>query len=163
MLIGIVAMTPEGLIGNEDGLPWHIPSDLAFFKKITTGKTLIVGSKTFETLPPLPDRDIIVMSRDVKLDIDDVRVVNSLEELGEEILDEKINIVAGGAEIYKLLMPFCDFFYVTEVFDRMARGETYFPVDDLHELFKLNRYDLQIDEKTDTPLIFKLYEKKERI
>lgn len=164
MLIGIVAMTPEGLIGTEDGLPWHIPSDLKFFKEITQGKTLVVGHTTYKTLPPLPGRDIIVMSRNESLEIEDkdVRIVHSLEELKDIILDDELTMVAGGAEIYKLLMPFCDYFYVTEVFAKNLKGEVKFPLDDFYDLFEVKRYDLKTDEKTDTPLIFKLYKKRKR-
>lgn len=164
MLIGIVAMTPEGLMGTEDGLPWHIPSDLKFFREITNGKTLIVGHTTYNTLPPLPGRDIIVMSRNEDLELEDegVRIVHSLEELQDVILDDELTMVAGGAEIYKLLMPFCDYFYVTEVFAKNLKGEVLFPLDDFYDLFEVQRYDLKTDEATDTPLIFKLYKKRKR-
>lgn len=164
MLIGIVAMTPDGLIGSAEGLPWHIPTDLKFFKNVTKDKTIIVGKTTYDTLPPLKDRKIIVMSRDEELEIeeDSVKTVKSLEDLRETVIDDEISYVAGGAQMYKLLMPFCDYFYVTEVFKKDAVGEVYFPLDDFYDFFELKQYDLQIDEKTETPLIFKLYKKKKR-
>lgn len=165
MLIGIAAMTTEGLIGNENGLPWHIPTDLKFFKNATKGKTLIVGSKTFATLPPLPDRKIVVMSKDplmkeVNLDIE---VVNSLEGLKPWIFENDINFVAGGAAIYELLMPFCDYFYITEIIGIEATGDVYFPLDEFHDLFELVKYHAEMDETTSAKLIFKLYKKRRRL
>lgn len=163
MLVGIVATTKDGLIGDSkspNGLPWHIKKDLQFFKTVTTGKTLIVGSKTFETLPNLPGRNIIVLTREGKKleGMQPHTVVKDLEGLRPYILDEKVNLVIGGATIYNLLMPFCDHFLVTEIFGDFE-GDSYFPIDKLEEDFEVVRYTPEVDE-SGVPLIFKIYRKR---
>lgn len=164
MLVGIVATTPDGLIGNTkspNGLPWHLKKDLEFFKNFTKGKTLIVGGETFKTLPTLTGREIIVVSRSGETFEDKQRhtVLTSLEDLRPYIMGHEINVVIGGATIYQLLLPFCDHFMVTEVFGNFT-GDVFFPVGKIEENFEVVKYTPEVDE-SGVPLIFKWYKKKE--
>lgn len=163
MLVGIVATTKEGLIGDSNapnGLPWHIKKDLQFFKSFTKDKTLIVGANTFKTLPELPGRDMIVLTRGNE-DFEgkeSYKIVHSIEELRPYILDEKVHVVIGGARVYNLLLPFCDYFLVTEVFGEFE-GDVYFPISKIEENFEVVRYTPEVDE-SGIPIIFKLYKKR---
>lgn len=163
MLVGIIATTPDGLIGDStspNGLPWHIAKDLQFFKTFTKDKTLIVGSNTFETLPILPGREIVVLSTKQQTlnGKQPYSVVNSIEQLRPYILDEKVHVVIGGARVYNLLLPFCDYFMVTEIYGKFE-GDIYFPISKIEEDFEVIRYTPEVDE-SGVPLIFKIYRKR---
>ena len=109
MLSLIVAKAKNNTIGKDNHLLWHIPDDLRRFKERTTGHTIIMGRKTFESLGGiLPDRMHIILSRnpDFNIDSDYVKVVHSLLELQDYMEDEEEHFVIGGAIIYNLLMPY---------------------------------------------------------
>ena len=100
MLIAVVAMDPKRLIGCNGSLPWHLPEDLAFFKKTTLGHPVLMGRKTFESIGrPLPKRRNIVLTRDRSWNHPGVEVIHSPVEITNA--DEKIFVI-GGAEIYKV-------------------------------------------------------------
>ena len=129
MLSTIVAIANNNVIGKDNKLIWHLPEDLKRFKQITTGKNIIMGRKTFESLGGiLPDRMHIILSRnpDFNIDSDYVKVVHSLLELQEYMEDEEEHFVIGGAIIYNLLMPYCKKMYVTQL-DKDFEGDAIFP------------------------------------
>ena len=113
----IVAMNPTGIIGLGDRIPWHVPEDLAYFRKMTLGKTVIMGRKTFASLPnqqPLPNRTNLVLTRDDNL-------YNYESEEKYIKMDDISNIeegafVIGGGEIYRELLPQCNKIYATVVY-----------------------------------------------
>ena len=118
----IAALDDKGGIGLEGRLPWpHNPSDLAWFKAVTMGKTLIVGHNTYRTLPPLPGRKIRVLSRGEE----PTSVIASLASAGVEEA-----VVIGGAKTYRQWLPYVDRFYIGRI-----RGE--FEVDTYCEELKL--------------------------
>ena len=126
----VVAASRNGVIGRDGGLPWHISSDLKLFKQITLGKPVIMGRKTWESLPrrPLPGRRNIVISR--KLDFDatgaeTVQTVDAALALARKDDPPEIAVIGGG-EIYRLFLPIADQIYLTEV-DIEAEGDTVFP------------------------------------
>lgn len=133
----IVAMANNRAIGKDNKLLWHLPEDLKYFKRITMGKPIIMGRKTFESIGrPLPGRLNIVVTRNTNWHHDGVKVVNSLDEaitLAEaqafiEGIDEIMLI--GGAELYKAALPKADKLYLTRV-DADIDGDAFFPeVDD---------------------------------
>lgn len=133
ILSHVAAMARNRVIGKDGRLPWHIPEDLRFFKKITTGKIMIMGRKTFESLPgQLPDRHHIVISRSSFVsDESDVDFVHSIEEalaLAAELVpefDEEICIVGGG-EIYAQTLDIVDRIYLT-VIDEDFDGDARYP------------------------------------
>ena len=103
MLSIIVAVAKNNVIGKDNKLIWHLPEDLKRFKRITTGHTIIMGRKTFESLGRvLPNRKHIVLSKDKDFKVDDenVQVINDISLLGEYISSEEENFVIGGASIY---------------------------------------------------------------
>lgn len=131
MIISLIAAVAEnGVIGNKGDIPWRIRSDFQYFKDMTIGKPVIMGRKTFETLPggPLKDRPNIVITRDASYTPPGATVVTSLDEAldvarrhgGNEIM------IAGGAEIYKLALPLADRLYINEIHMK-PEGDTYFP------------------------------------
>ncbi len=135
MLSIIVAISKNNVIGKDNKLIWHLPADLKRFKELTTGKTIIMGRKTFESLGRvLPNRKHIVLTQNKEWKIDDcnVKIISSIKELENEIEEEKENFVIGGATIYKLLMPYTKKMYVTKI-EEEFEGDTYFPEIDENE------------------------------
>lgn len=118
----ILAVAQNGIIGKGNGLPWHIPAEMKYFMRTTLGKPVIMGRKTFETMPgPLPRRTNIIITRDKTYRRDDIIVVHSLEEALRcaDAIAQRDGVdaimVAGGAEIYRLAMPVADLLYFTRV------------------------------------------------
>src|SRR3989344_5483125 len=130
----IVAMTPDRTIGANGALPWHLPSDLARFKEITTGiGTVIMGRKTYQSIlarngGPLAGRYNIVLSKQCSMFLSpSVEFVTSLEEaLGATTGRGGRACIIGGAQIYKLFMPYVQTAYVTLI-QAAISGDTYFP------------------------------------
>lgn len=129
MLSIIVAKAKNNIIGKENKLIWHLPEDLKHFKELTTGHTIIMGRKTFESLGRvLPNRKHVVFSQnpDFKVDDENVEIVHSMLQIQEYIENEEENFVIGGAMIYNLLMPYVTKLYVTQI-NKDFEGDTFFP------------------------------------
>ncbi|PPA71202.1 dihydrofolate reductase [Jeotgalibacillus proteolyticus] len=129
MISIIAAHADNRVIGYQNDMPWHLPKDLAYFKEKTTGKTLLMGRKTFEAMNgPLRNRTNIVVTSNKNWSHEGAIVVHSLEE-GIEMLREKgeeESFVIGGGNIYKNAIDFADRLYVT-VIDLKTDGDTVFP------------------------------------
>ena len=112
----IVAMGKDGSIGKDGDLIWKIPADLQRFKALTTGHPVIMGRKTWESLPkrPLPNRRNIVLTRQPDFNPEGGEVVNSIEKALDMVGNEETFII-GGAEIYNSFLPFTDEIYLTLV------------------------------------------------
>jgi len=133
-LTAIVAMTPERVIGRDGGLPWHLPADLAFFKRTTRGHAVVMGRKTWESIGrPLPHRRNIVLTRDRDWSAEGAEVIHSPAELSGLLGDvtEKAFII-GGAEVYAAFLADLDDLLVSHVLACHA-GDTFFP--EFEELF----------------------------
>ena len=129
MLSIIVAKAKNNVIGKNNSLIWHLPEDLKRFKKLTSGHTVIMGRKTFESLGRvLPNRHHVILCNDATLNINDenVEVLEDVSLLKEYIESDEENFVIGGATIYKILMPLCNKMYITEI-DQEFDGDVYFP------------------------------------
>ena len=129
MLSIIVAKAKNNIIGKENKLIWHLPDDLKHFKDLTTGHTIIMGRKTFESLGRvLPNRKHIVFSQnpDFKVNDENVEIVHSMLQIQEYIENEQENFVIGGAMIYNLLMPYVSKMYVTQI-EKDFEGDAFFP------------------------------------
>lgn len=128
MISLMVAHDPNRVIGRDNQLPWHIPEDLAYFKKHTINKAIVMGRNTYESIGrPLPKRRNIVVSRQQNLTIDGVDVVHSIDEavkLAEEFHPEVM--IIGGEQIFKTVLPTADRLYITLIHDEFE-GDTYFP------------------------------------
>lgn len=132
MLSIIVAKSNNNVIGKDNTLIWHLPEDLKRFKALTTGKTIIMGRKTFDSLGRiLPNRKHIVITRnlDFEVDSDMVKVVHEISDLKEYIDSKDECFVIGGGVIYNMLMPYANKIYAT-VINENFEGDTYFPVID---------------------------------
>jgi len=127
----VVAMAENHVIGRGGGLPWHLPKDLQYFKRLTVDHTVIMGRKTFEEIKqPLANRRNVVISRDPTFQPRGVTVVPSLEEALALGATETEIFVIGGGEIFRLALPRADQLYLTLVHAKVE-GDTVFPPFDL--------------------------------
>lgn len=126
-LTAVVAMTPERVIGRNGTLPWHLPEDLAFFKRVTSGHPIVMGRKTYESIGrPLPKRRNIVLTRDPAWTRDGIEVIHSADEL--ENLPEISGqvFIIGGSEIYAAFLPRLDDLLVSHI-EEPHPGDTCLP------------------------------------
>ena len=145
-LSAVAALDPQRVIGNKGKLPWSIPEDMAFFRDLTRGHAMIMGRKTFESLPggrPLPGRLHVVVSRQGSYRPLGAVVVSNIESAFQEVRlhreewgDEAF--VIGGGEIYGLAMPHLDRLYLTEL-SRSFEGDAYFPEWPVKEFKEIER------------------------
>ncbi len=129
----IVAVADNGVIGRDNGLPWHLPEDLRYFRRVTMGKPIVMGRKTFESIGrALPGRTNIVISRDRQFAPAGALLAASLDEalvLAGQLADEQgvgEAVVIGGAQIYALALPRADRLYFTRV-HASVEGDTVLP------------------------------------
>ena len=121
----IAAMSLNRVIGQGNRIPWHLPEDFKWFKKLTTGHTVVMGRKTFESIGrPLPNRTTIIVSR-AGFAFPGVKTITSLDELDMNSLPGEI-FICGGAQIYAQALPLCSDLYLTLV-KRTVDGDAYFP------------------------------------
>lgn len=136
----IAAMSPNHIIGCNGSLPWHIPEDLAHFKKLTWGHTIIMGRKTFFSLPngALPGRRNIVISKTLS-HLKGCEVYNSLQKALEALcIDDDIFII-GGASIYTEALPLASCLFITLIDKEPAHGDTFFPIIDRSKWIETNK------------------------
>ena len=123
----IVAVSQNGVIGKNGDLPWRLAKDLKWFKKITMGHVVLLGRKTWDSLPfPLPGRKIWVISRSLEKK-EGMQVFGSIEEAEENLDPEEQIFVIGGGEIYAQTLAKCREIYVTEVLQSVDDGDAFFP------------------------------------
>ena len=123
----IAAVGKNNELGKNNDLIWHFREDMQFFKKTTIGATVIMGRKTFESLPKaLPNRRNIVISSDRNYNAEGAQTVCSIEEAIELTKDEKVFII-GGASIYKAFLPYANEIFLTEIEAQCEDAHTYFP------------------------------------
>ncbi len=126
-LYHIVAVARGGVIGKDGKLPWHFSADLKYFKKTTMGSTLLMGRKTFESIgqKPLPGRENFVLSRQKKMDRENLRFFDSLEKALAEVKTEKAFIIGGG-ELFGETLSKIDGIFLTRI-DADFKGDTFYP------------------------------------
>ena len=159
MLSLIVAKAENNVIGKDNKLLWHLPEDLKRFKNLTTGHTIIMGRKTFESLGRvLPNRKHVVFTQNPNFKVDDanVKIVHSLSDIQEYVEDKNENFVIGGEKIYNLLMPYVNKMYITEI-HKDFDGDTFFPNVDLESWKETSREKMNAD---DFDYDFVVYERK---
>ena len=172
----IVAMTDNRAIGKDNDLLWHLSGDLKRFKKLTTGHPVVMGRKTWESLPkrPLPGRTNIVFTQNPDYEAAGAEVVHSVNGLfdlvhrlpacedrgqtartpaGDEVF------VIGGASIYKLLLPFTNRLYITRVY-RDYEADVYFPTIDMSEFTLVSLSEPLYDEESDLNYAYEEYDRK---
>lgn len=150
----IVAVGQNNEIGDGEDLLWHMPADMAFFKKETQEADVIMGRKTYESIPekfrPLPNRTNIVITRNKRYEVEEgAFVVNSLEDAFEiaEECDETNKFIIGGGSIYKATFNFVDELYVTKIHQEFPEANTFFPEIDFKIWKETWREDHWKDEK----------------
>jgi len=149
----IVAIGENHAIGKNNQLLWHMPNDLKHFKDITSGRTIIMGRKTFDSVgKPLPRRRNIVVTRQ-DITIPGCEVVKSIEDGLALCKDEDEVFIGGGAEIYKLAMHLTDRIYLT-IIHKSFDADTFFPEIDKTEWKEVKREDFEPDEKNPLPYSF---------
>jgi dihydrofolate reductase len=129
----IAAVAENGVVGRDNQLPWHLPGDLPYFKRVTLGKPVVMGRKTWDSIGrPLPGRANIVVSRQAGLQLEGATVVADIESALALAADIAAGegaqelMVIGGAEIYALALPLAQRLYLTEVHAEVA-GDAWFP------------------------------------
>ncbi|WP_078555661.1 dihydrofolate reductase [Bacillus alkalicellulosilyticus] len=162
MISFIVAMDKNNVIGKDNDLPWRLPADLAYFKKVTTGHAIVMGRKTFDSIgKPLPNRENIVITRNSEFTMEGCTVLHSIEEflsLAKQREQEELFVI-GGAAIFKELMDNVDKLYITFI-DEEVEGDTYFPEID-QEKWELVSEEKGIkDEKNVYDYYFRVYDRK---
>jgi dihydrofolate reductase len=156
----IVAMAQNGVIGRDNTLPWRLPEDLKRFKTFTLGKPLLMGRKTFESIGrPLPGRDNLVLTRDRSWSAAGVSVVHSVEEALARAAGNEELVAIGGAEIYRLVLPFARRIYLTHV-QADVPGDTYFPEFDATQWADVECRMHPADERHAYPVTFVTLERR---
>ena len=149
----VVAIAENHAIGKNNQLLWHLPNDLKHFRLITTGHTVIMGRKTYESVgKPLPNRRNIIITRQ-QIEIAGCEVVSSIEEALALCAAEQEVFIVGGAEIYKLAMPLTDRIYLTIVHQSFD-ADAFFPEINKTEWTETQREDHPADEKNAIPYSF---------
>ncbi|MDP5274309.1 dihydrofolate reductase [Chengkuizengella axinellae] len=158
----IFAMDQNRLIGKENKLPWRLPADMAYFKKTTMHHPIVMGRKTFESFgsKPLPKRKNIIITQNKDFKAEDCVVVHTIEGAINECNDEE-NFVIGGTEIYKLLLPYVNKLYVTEIDHDFGQGDTYFPEINESIWKQTSKVQGVTDEKNPYIYYFITYERKQ--
>ena len=130
MISIIVAIDDNNAIGKNGDLLCHMSADLKYFKKKTTGKKVLMGSKTYESLPkrPLPNRENIVVTKHADKTFEGAIVVHSIEELREKVTADENAFVIGGGSIYREMLPYADRLYITHIHHSWDDADTFFPV-----------------------------------
>jgi dihydrofolate reductase len=154
----IVAMAENRVIGKNNQLPWHLPADLKHFKELTTGHSIIMGRKTYESIgKPLPNRENIILTRDKNYQAEGCKVVHAIEEAIKLAAHNKELFIIGGAEIYQQAMPYIHRIYLTVV-HHYFEGDTYFPALN-NEWREISNERHEADEKNDYAFSFVVLER----
>ncbi|MVG14671.1 type 3 dihydrofolate reductase [Aeromonas jandaei] len=158
----IAAMAHDRVIGKDNQMPWHMPADLAHFKRVTLGKPVLMGRKTFESIGrPLPGRRNLVISRNPGYQADGIEVVGSVEAALALLADNEVAevMVIGGGHLYAELLPKADCLYLTRI-DLEVEGDTRFPAFADEQWQCVEREAHQADEKNPHPYSFETWLRK---
>lgn len=161
MISFIVAMDENRVIGKNNQLPWHLPEDLKYFKRVTMGHPIVMGRKTFDSIGrPLPGRENIIITRNNEFKNESCTVFHSMEQLLQYCQDHSNEeyFVIGGAEVFKQLISFVDRLYITFI-NEQFEGDTFFPTIDMNEWELISREQGLQDEKNPYRYEFLIYEK----
>jgi len=143
----IVAMDRNRLIGSDNGLPWQLPADLAYFKRTTMGKPVVMGRKTYDSIGrPLPGRHNIIVTRDSRFSADGCEIVGSIEQAVESCPDASEIMLIGGASLYRQTLERASCLYVTRIHHEFD-GDTWFPEFDESRWQVESREDFEADSR----------------
>ena len=157
----VAAVARNGVIGRGGGIPWHIPEDMARFRALTTGHPVVMGRKTWDSLPdrfrPLPGRRNVVVTRNPVWTADGAERAASLDTALELLDDPETVFVIGGASLYDQALPLADDLELTEV-DLEPEGDAFFPAWDREAFEEMSR-DARVSEDG-TPFAFVTYRRR---
>ncbi len=158
----IAAMAHDRVIGLDNQMPWHMPADLAHFKRVTLGKPVLMGRKTFESIGrPLPGRRNLVISRNPGFKAPGIEVFSSIDEvlatLSEAESPEELMVIGGG-HLYGQLLPQADRLYLTRI-DLAVAGDTRFPAFDDEQWLLVESETHPADEKNPHPYRFETWQR----
>lgn len=160
LVSAIVAAAENNAIGKDNQLLWHLPNDLRFFKRITTGHTVIMGRKTYESVgKPLPNRRNIIITRQATYAAEGAEVVHSLTAALDNCAGEPEVFVVGGAEIYKEALAIIDRVYLTRVHIALP-GDSFFPELDEQAWRLVSEESHPADERHAYRYTFQIYERR---
>ena len=143
----IVAMDENRLIGSENGLPWQLPADLAYFKRTTMGKPVVMGRRTFDSIGrALPGRRNIVVTRDPRFNARDCSIAGGVDEAIELCTDAEEVMLIGGASLYRQTLHRAACLYITRI-HHSFEGDTWFPEFDESEWRLETRTDFDADNR----------------
>jgi len=152
-------MDNNRLIGKNNGLPWHLPADLAYFKSVTMAKPIMMGRKTFDSIGrPLPGRQNIVLTRS-DAEIEGVTVVHSIKEAISAAGDAEEVMVIGGSAIYELVLPEVQRMYLSFI-DGEFEGDAWFPEFNDKDWEIIDEKEQEPDEKNGHACRFVTYQRK---
>lgn len=161
MISLIVAMDQNRVIGKNNKLPWHLPADLQYFKKVTMGHPIVMGRKTFESIGRvLPGRENVIVTRNQEFKAEGCVVLHDIAQIKmfADNHEEEVFVI-GGAEIFKEILPFTDRLYITEIHETFE-GDTFFPEIDENEWDEISSTPGSIDEKNRFAHDFIILQKK---
>jgi dihydrofolate reductase len=160
----VVAVAGNGVIGKNNDLPWHLPDDMKFFMEKTKGHHVIMGRRNYESLPekfrPLPNRVNIVVTRRTDYEAPGCSVVHSMNDafnLAEANGEDEVMVI-GGADIYRLALPYAHSLYITEI-KASVNGDVYFPEFDKNKWKEVSRIPHGKDSRHAYAFDFVLYQK----
>ncbi|AUJ51335.1 dihydrofolate reductase [Staphylococcus hominis] len=147
----LVAHDQQRVIGYKNALPWHIPNDLKHVKQLSTGHTLVMGRKTFESIgKPLPNRKNVVLTRDNNFKPDGVEVIHTIDDIYN--LEGHV-FIFGGQTLFEVMIDKVDDMYITVV-DGKHQGDTFFPPYTFEDWTVASSEEGQLDEKNTIPHTF---------
>lgn len=160
MISIVVAMDKNRVIGKNNQLPWHLPADLAFFKKVTMGKAIVMGRKTHESIGrPLPGRENIILTKNKDYQAEGCTIIHSIDDVFDLEKTENGEVcVIGGAEIFKEVLNCSDRLYITEI-DHEFEGNTFFPPLKDSDWMLVSKEKGPKDEKNPYDYYFVTYER----
>ncbi len=159
MISMIAAMADNNVIGVRNSLPWNLPADMRHFREMTSGKAVIMGSRTYESIGKLlPNRRNIIVTIDKDQKVPGAELVYSIQEAVDAVKGEKEAMVIGGASIYRQFLPMADRIYLT-VIDGKFEGDAFFPEIDMKQWKMASEEKHGADEKNSHPYSFRVYER----
>jgi len=162
MVTLIVAVADSGVIGRDNALPWHLPEDLKRFKRLTLGKPVIMGRKTFESIgKPLPGRQNIVVTRDPNYKREGADVVHGIDDAVRVAAGAPEVMIIGGADLFRAFLPRAGRVHLTRVHGEVA-GDIHWPALDSREWRIVEREEHAADERHAYAMTFEVWEKPRR-
>jgi len=154
----IVAMSRNRVIGRDNRLPWHLPSDLKRFKELTMGHHIVMGRKTWESINRLlPGRTSVIVTRNPEFQLPGAKIARSVEDALQQCGDDLEVFVIGGEQLFRAALPLAQRLYLTTI-QTDVEGDTYMPQFDLSQWQLIGQESHRADEKSALPWTLQIFE-----